>query len=107
MAYEIFEQILRKSIRIEPIKEYKFHNKRKWRIDYAWPEQKLAIEVEGGIWINGGHNRGKIYKDNVEKYNELVLYGYDLLRFVPDNLLTYGIDTIIRWFQMHHQELLI
>ena len=107
MAYEIFEQILRKSIRIEPIKEYKFHNKRKWRIDYAWPEQKLAIEVEGGIWINGGHNRGKIYKDNVEKYNELVLHGYDLLRFVPDNLLTYGIDTIIQWFQMHHQELLI
>ena len=107
MAYEIFEQILRKSIRIEPLKEHKFYNKRKWRIDYAWPEQKLAIEVEGGIWINGGHNRGKIYKDNVEKYNELVLHGYDLLRFVPDNLLTYGIDTIIRWFQMHHQELLI
>lgn len=107
MAYELFEEILKKSIKIEPLKEYKFHNKRKWRIDYAWPEQKLAIEIEGGIWINGGHNRGKIYKSNVEKYNEIVLYGYDLLRFIPGDLLGYGITTILKWFDIHYPKLII
>jgi len=27
--------------------EYKFHKRRKWRFDYAWPEYKIAIEYEG------------------------------------------------------------
>ena len=106
MAYEIFVAILKEKIKIEPLKEFKFHDKRRWRIDYCWPEQKLAVEIEGGIWINGGHNRGKIYKSNVEKYNEIVLCGYDLLRFVPDNLLTYGIDTMERWFKKKYSTLL-
>jgi hypothetical protein len=26
--------------------EYLFHPERKWRIDYCWPEQKLAVEIE-------------------------------------------------------------
>mgnify|MGYP006149714629 CR=1 FL=1 len=32
----------------EPVKEHKFHPKRKWRLDLAWPEEKLAVEIEGG-----------------------------------------------------------
>ena len=28
--------------------EYRFHPTRKWRFDYAWPENKIALEVEGG-----------------------------------------------------------
>jgi len=32
----------------EPEREYRFHPRRKWRFDAAWPDAKLAVEVEGG-----------------------------------------------------------
>ena len=31
-----------------PMSEYRFHETRRWRFDFAYPEQLLAIEVEGG-----------------------------------------------------------
>ena len=31
-----------------PEREFVFHPLRKWRFDFAWPEQFVAAEVEGG-----------------------------------------------------------
>lgn len=28
------------------------------RADFAWPAAKVAVEVQGGIWIKGGHSSG-------------------------------------------------
>jgi very-short-patch-repair endonuclease len=61
--------------------QYKFMEGRKFAIDFAWVDKKLAIEIEGGTWINGGHNRGKIFESNCEKYNELAKRGWTLFRF--------------------------
>ena len=33
-----------------PIREYKFHDTRRWRFDMAWPRLKIAAEVEGGTF---------------------------------------------------------
>lgn len=66
-----------------PIPEYKFHPYRKWRIDFAWPHYKLAVEIEGGVWIKGRHNRGKGFLSDMEKYNELNRMGWHLFRFTP------------------------
>ena len=41
-----------------PIREHKFHPVRRWRFDLAFLENKLAIEIEGGVWIRGRHTRG-------------------------------------------------
>jgi len=43
----------------DPITELVFHPKRKWRFDYAWEEQKLALEIHGGIHSGGRHTRGR------------------------------------------------
>ena len=64
-----------------PEKEYQFHETRRWRFDFAYPEQQLAVEVEGGTWAGGRHTRGSGYEKDCEKYNEAALRGWSVLRF--------------------------
>jgi len=74
----------------EPTREYRFHETRKWRFDFAWPEVRIAIEVEGGAFgmknkegkmIQGGHNRGAHMTKDCEKYNTAQLMGWKVYRF--------------------------
>jgi very-short-patch-repair endonuclease len=92
---KIFYALLKQKGIALPKQEYKFHEKRKWRFDYCWPEVKLAVEVEGGIFSNGRHTRGSGYLGDMEKYNAATLEGYKLLRFTPQQLtLKSTIDSI-------------
>ena len=68
------------------ISEYEFHHEREWRFDAAWPTVKVAVEVEGGTWINGRHNRGKGYAEDCEKYNQAALLGWRVFRLTIDML---------------------
>lgn len=70
----------------EPTREYRFAPPRRWRFDFAWVEQKIALEVEGGIWTKGRHTRGKGFLGDMAKYNEAVLMGWRLLRCTPKNI---------------------
>ena len=79
-----------------PQKEYRFEPTRRWRVDYCWPEWKLAIEIEGGVWSRGRHLRGGGFLKDMEKYNTLTIKGYHLLRFTPQELQQ-GIP--ISWIQ--------
>ena len=50
MAYykgiDIFVKFAEAQLGVEPVKEYLFHSTRKWRFDYAFPDSKIALEVE-------------------------------------------------------------
>ena len=70
-----------KAEKIEFVREYKFHPTRRWRFDFAIPELKIGIECEGGIWVNGAHNRGKHFESDAEKYNAAMVEGWDVVRF--------------------------
>ena len=61
--------------------EYRFHPVRRWRIDFAIPDKKIAIECEGGHWSGGRHTRGAGFEADILKYNALALAGWRLLRF--------------------------
>lgn len=61
-------------------REYRFHETRKWRLDIANIEQKLGIEVEGGVYINGRHTRGMSFESDCCKYAELAIMGWRLIR---------------------------
>lgn len=65
----------------KPVGQFRFHPKRKWQFDFAWPEHKLAVEIEGGTYSGGRHTRGKGFEDDCEKYNEALLLGWRVLRF--------------------------
>lgn len=52
----------------------------------AWPEARLIVEVEGGVWTGGRHTRGKGFLGDVEKYNAMTELGWALLRYTPTQL---------------------
>lgn len=63
-----------------PEREHRFAPPRRWRLDFAWPELMVAMEVEGGTMTGGRHTRGKGFEDDCDKYNEAALRGWMLLR---------------------------
>lgn len=67
-----------------PVREYRFDAKRRWRFDLAWPDRRLAAEVEGGTWVKGRHSRGAGMAKDCVKYNAAVLAGWAVLRFTSD-----------------------
>lgn len=85
MPMSDLELILTRQVKMvklpEPELEFKFSSTRKWRFDLAWPAVKLAVEVEGGTFVQGRHNRGAAFEKDCEKYAEAVLAGWRVLRF--------------------------
>lgn len=69
-----------------PVPEFKFHPTRKWRFDWCWPEQKLALEVQGGLFVNGRHSRGAALLKEHEKLNAAAALGYRVLFVTPGQI---------------------
>jgi len=82
-------------------REYKFHPVRRWKFDYAWPEYKLYLEIDGGTFgrpvvcnhchqpvkrmVNGRsvpvreggrHNTGTGFEGDCDKLNEASALGW-------------------------------
>ena len=62
-----------------PVAEYQFAPPRRWRFDFAFPAQRLAVEFDGGQWViaGGRHNRDS----DREKLNAAAAMGWRVLRF--------------------------
>lgn len=72
----------------KPTLQFRFHPERLWRADFAWPDQKLLVEIEGGIWMRGGggHSHPMGIEKDIEKHNAAVALGWRLIR-VTDKML--------------------
>ena len=66
-----------------PLSELAFDPNRRWRLDYAFPAVRLAVEQEG---IGGRHQRTAGFLKDMEKYNALTLAGWSLLRFTTKQM---------------------
>lgn len=85
----------------DPVPEYRFDPGRKWRIDFAFVAEKLAVEIEGGAWTQGRHTRGKGFLSDMAKYNALAVAGWSLLRFTPQQVRSgEAAEMISYWFEM-------
>jgi len=67
----------------EPTRQYRFHPTRRFKADFAWKAQSLLLEVDGGVWEQGRHNRGAGFIRDQLKRNEAVLLGWRVLHVVP------------------------
>lgn len=72
----------------KPEVEYVFLPNRKFRFDFAWPQQKVALEVEGGVFIRGAHGSVSGILRDLQKYNLAACAGWRVLRTLPENLCT-------------------
>ncbi len=95
--YPVFKRLLADQFG-EPVCEYKFHPKRRWRFDFAYPEHMVAIEVEGLVYKGKSrHTTVSGYKGDIEKYNEAAILGWKVIRFSQDQLTKSStFDTIKR-----------
>jgi very-short-patch-repair endonuclease len=77
--------------------EFVFHPERKWRADFAHVESRTLIEIEGGLYINGGgrHNRAAGFIADAEKYLEAFLAGWNVVRLTEKQITAPNIERII------------
>lgn len=61
---------------LAPLREYRFCEGRKWRLDFYFQEAKLAIEIEG----MGRHQRFLGFEEDCRKYANAALLGITVLR---------------------------
>lgn len=62
-----------------PEREYRFCEHRRWRFDFAYPRQKLALELQGGNWVQGRHTRGQGFENDCEKFSAAAILGWRVL----------------------------
>jgi len=71
----------------EPLAEQKLIPGRRFSCDLVWAEQRLVVEVQGGVWLRrGGHTGGQAQIDDMEKLNLCQLAGYRVLQVTPSGV---------------------
>jgi very-short-patch-repair endonuclease len=71
---------------VDPHREYQFAPPRRWRFDFAWVNQRVAVEIEGGLWMRGRHTTAKGMLADMDKYNTAASLGWFVLRFAAEHL---------------------
>jgi very-short-patch-repair endonuclease len=80
--------------------EYRFDEVRKFRFDFAWPDRKFAVELEGAIWSNGAHSTPMGILRDMDKGNLAVMLGWSVLRFSPAQVKSgEAIGMVKRWLE--------
>ena len=62
-----------------PVPEYAFG---RYRLDFAWPELRLAVEVDG----YRHHSSWDAFRDDRDRQNDMVAAGWIVLRFTWDDV---------------------
>ena len=72
----------------QPVRQFIFHETRKWRFDFAWPQYKVAVEIDGGVYQTKatGHRSISGVVSQMEKLNLAQIAGWKVLRFHANDL---------------------
>ena len=85
----------------KPERQYRYAPPRKFAADFAWPAQRLLVEVQGGIWTRQAHGSIKGVLADIDRLNAATMAGWRLLRFTPDMVKSGAarmmIEDALRW----------
>ena len=70
-----------------PIIEYRFYLGRRHKSDFAWPTEKVALEVQGGVYTGQAHGSITGILKGIEKDNLYSMAGWLQLKCLPNTLL--------------------
>jgi hypothetical protein len=77
-----------------PVCEYRFAPPRRWRFDFAWLESRVALEVQGGVFVHGRHSRGAALLKEHEKLSTAAAMGWRVVFCTPSTLPTRWPDVV-------------
>lgn len=86
MSYRLghFEDLLMAQARAvglpAPMREHRVCETRRFRFDLAWPDQMVACEIDGAVWIGGRHSRGAGIQSDCDKACLAAIAGWRVLR---------------------------
>jgi very-short-patch-repair endonuclease len=77
----------------EPTREFKAIQGRRFKWDFAYPDKKILIEVQGDIWAGrrgeqSGHTSGTGLTRDYEKNNLAILNGWKVLYFSGEMVMS-------------------
>lgn len=62
------------------VRQYRAIHDRKWRWDFAFPDARLLVEVQGGLWLpKSAHTWGAGLRRDYEKHNAASLVGWRII----------------------------
>jgi hypothetical protein len=62
-----------------PEHQHRFAHPRRYRFDCAWVRERVAVEVQGGIWNRGRHARGSGIAAECQKLSLAAAMGWRVL----------------------------
>lgn len=84
-----FVQLCRRAGLPEPRRQHQAPETRGFRLDFAWPDVGLAVEVDGRR-VHGPDALGA----DLRRQNKIVLAGWLILRFTFDDIVVYPDETV-------------
>lgn len=89
-------------------RNFRFIPKRRFEADFYFPELKLALECDGGVWLkNSGHTSGEGYTKDRERDVEALLHGIITVRYTSDQIRNgFAIDTFVRIYHARKEGLI-
>lgn len=84
---EMFESQLTRSGVTGWVREHKFHGSRNWRFDFAWLDEMLAVEINGGTFrAKGGAHTGAGFRRDCVKGMAAIELGWTVITVMPEHV---------------------
>ena len=81
-----FEMQLQNNLIVGWTRECKAVPGRRYRWDFAFSEQRLLVEIQGAIFVRGGHSTGIGITRDAEKLNCATMHGWHSLIFTGEHI---------------------